>query len=217
MEKIKVILADDHRMVRSSFAKVLSEEEVIQIVAEVSNGFELIEYIKDNPVDVIILDYNMPEMDGIETISKLRELNYKKAIIMLTMHSDENVIIGALEEGINGFLFKDSEIEELIAAIKIVDAGGEYFCEEVKNKLIKYHSGKMHRRYHPLNPQKIPVSKREIEIIRLIADGFKSYEIAGKLFISESTVVKHRKNIIRKLDLKNTTEVVKYAAERGLL
>lgn len=217
MNNIRVILADDHKMVRSSFSKFLNSVEGITIVAEVVNGKELLSKLDEVESDVIILDYNMPDMDGISTLVNIRDKNLKTRIIMLTMYSDENIIIKALEEGADGFLFKDSEIEELIEAIKVVFTGEQYFSEEVKNKLLKYHTGKSHSNYHKFNPQKIPVTKREIEIIRLIADGFKSHEIADKLFISESTVVKHRKNIIRKLGLKNTAEVVKYASVRGLL
>lgn len=217
MNKHTLLIADDHKMVRKGFCQILKSIDCVGEIFEADNGQEAIDMLTRHPVDLVILDVNMPILNGIETVKKIRKKNQEIKIIILTMHLDDNLIMEALEEGVNGYLFKNSDIDELTDSVCTVLENGEYFSNEVKEKVMKYHSQKKKITFMKLDKEKIPISKREIEIIKLIADGYKSHQIAEMLFISESTVVKHRKNIIRKLNLKNTAEVVKFAIHNNLI
>jgi DNA-binding NarL/FixJ family response regulator len=217
MNEIKIILADDHNLVRKGFKSILESVENFSVIAEAEDGMELLEKIEESEPDLVILDYSMPGMNGVEITERIREKNENLKIIMLTMHDNETIILDAIGAGINGYLYKEAEVDELEFAINEVIQGKDYFSEGVKEKIIKFHKNRKRGKFYELSEEKIPLSKREIEIITHISQGLNSHEIADKLFISPFTVIKHRKNILKKLNMKNFAEVVGFAKESQII
>jgi DNA-binding NarL/FixJ family response regulator len=217
MSKIKVLLVDDHKWVRQGFKLALESKYDINIIGEAGDGNEAIEKTKKLEPELILMDINMPNLNGIEAAKKIREFNKDVKIIILTMLDNERFIFEALTAGINGYIYKDSEITELVGAIKQVMEGEDYFNKEVTKKIIDYHTGKNISEFYQETTQSSPLTKRELEVVKLVSEGYTSKVIAEKLFISPFTVVKHRKNIIKKLSAKNFNEVISYAIANGLI
>lgn len=217
MDKIKVLLVDDHKWVRQGFKLALEGKHNINVVGEAGDGFEAIEKTKILMPELILMDINMPNLNGIEASKLIREFDKDVKIIILTMLDNERFIFEALTVGINGYIYKDSEISELVMAITQVMEGEDYFNKEVTKKIIDYHTGKNISEFHQENAQSNLLTKRELEVVKLVSEGFTSKVIAEKLFISPFTVVKHRKNIIKKLGVKNFNEVISYAIANGLI
>ncbi len=217
MSKTKVLLVDDHKWVRQGFKLALESKYNINIVGEAGDGNEAIEKTKELSPELILMDINMPNLNGIEAAKQIREFNKDVKIIILTMLDNERFIFEALTAGINGYIYKDSEITELAKAIEQVMEGEDYFNKEVTKKIIDYHTGKNISEFYQETTQSNPLTKRELEVVKLVSEGYTSKVIAEKLFISPFTVVKHRKNIIKKLSAKNFNEVISYAIANGLL
>ena len=217
MEKVKILLADDHNLVRTGFKKILESFEQFDVIAEAENGSEVFKLLDAKKPDLLLLDYNMPGMNGVEITEKIRATDEEIKIIIITMHDNETIILDAVGAGINGYLYKEAEMEELEHAINEVMKGKDYFSEGVKEKIIKFHQNRKRGKFYELSDKRIPLTKREIEIITLISRGLNSHEIANKLFISPFTVVKHRKNILKKLTMKNFAEVVNFAKENSII
>ena len=216
MNKIKVMLVDDHTMVREGLKLALNSQENIEIIGEAGSGIEAVELAGDLKPDIILMDISMPEMDGLATAKKIKKSNKSVKIIILTMLENELYIIDALKNNIEGFINKDSSVNELLNAIEEVYNGGRAFNKQVTDKVFE-HLGHANDKGSSAHNKKAILTKRQIEVINLVANGLTSKEVAQKLFISELTVIKHRKNIIRKLDLKNFTEVVSYAHREGII
>jgi DNA-binding NarL/FixJ family response regulator len=217
MSKTKVLLVDDHKWVRQGFKLALESKYDINIIGEAGDGNEAIEKTKELIPELILMDINMPNLNGIEAAKQIREFNKDVKIIILTMLDNERFIFEALTAGINGYIYKDSEITELAKAIEQVMEGEDYFNKEVTKKIIDYHAGKNISEFYQETTQSNPLTKRELEVVKLVSEGYTSKVIAEKLFISPFTVVKHRKNIIKKLSAKNFNEVISYAIANGLL
>jgi DNA-binding NarL/FixJ family response regulator len=217
LEKVKILLADDHNLVRTGFKKILESFEQFDVIAEAENGSEVFKLLDAKKPDLLLLDYNMPGMNGVEITEKIRATDEEIKIIIITMHDNETIILDAVGAGINGYLYKEAEMEELEHAINEVMKGKDYFSEGVKEKIIKFHQNRKRGKFYELSDKRIPLTKREIEIITLISRGLNSHEIANKLFISPFTVVKHRKNILKKLTMKNFAEVVNFAKENSII
>ena len=217
MKKIKILIADDHKWVREGFKLALESKYGMSIVGEASDGKVAVAKAKELKPDLILMDINMPNLNGIEAVKKLRESESDVKIIILTMLENEKFIFESLAAGINGYIYKDSEIDELAVAINLVMEGENYFNKEVTKKIIDYHSGKKLSEFHQESSQAGLLTRRELEVVQLVAEGHTSKVIAEKLFISPFTVVKHRKNIIKKLNVKNFNEVISYAISHGIL
>ncbi len=218
MKKIKILLVDDHKMVREGFKLALETKKDLKIIGEAGDGNEAIVRCKELKPDLILMDINMPNLNGIDAAKTIREFNKDVKIIILTMLENEKFIFEALAVGINGYIYKDSDISELISAIhQVVETGEDYFNKEVTKKIINYHTSKGLSEFYDETPKSVPLTERELEIVKLVSEGFTSKVIAEKLFISPLTVVKHRKNIIKKLGVKNFNEVIRYAITNGLL
>jgi len=215
--EIKIMLADDHTLVREGFKKILDSFEEFTVVAEASTGAEVIAKLNDTSPDIIVLDYNMPELNGVEATEKIREINENVKILILTMHDNETIIFDGISAGINGYLYKEAEMDELELAINTIISGKDYYSEGVKDKIIRFHKDRKKGKFYELTKSKIPLTKREIEIIAHVAQGMNSHEIGDKLFISSFTVVKHRKNILKKLHMKNLAEVVNFAKGNNII
>ncbi|MEP7266296.1 MAG: response regulator transcription factor [Saprospiraceae bacterium] len=204
--KIKIILADDHHLVRQGFKALLSEMNEIEVIGEAADGLELIQLMKSGKKpDVILLDIEMPNMNGIEALKKITHEYFGSKIIMLTMLLDKEIIQEAVACGAKGFIFKNASLTVLIEAIKKVYTGENYFSSEVANILLNKKSG------HPDHNQLKKLSDRELEVLKLIAEGFSSPEIGKRLFISARTVDTHRNNLIQKLEVNGIAGLVKFA------
>lgn len=214
MEKIKIILVDDHRMFRDGVKSVLSDEENIELVGEVGNAKDLYELLKTTNPDVIITDISMPDISGIE-LSKYVSENYPKInILILSMHSNEEFITKSLAAGANGYLPKDTSMDELLEAINVIYKGENYFNKNISDTLLKSLISKS--KPSKENTKNGTLTKREREIISHVVDGLSNKEIACKLFISIRTVDSHKNNIMQKLNLKSSVELVKYAIKNNL-
>lgn len=216
--KHKIIIADDHKLVRRGLSRIINDEIDLEVIAEASTGEEVVELASKINPEIIIMDFNMPGINGIDATEKILLNNNKIKILLLTMHESEALVMDALSSGINGFLYKDADMEELLTAIRSILNGKDYFNEEIKQKILNFHrTRKKDSMHHELDKKRIPITKREIEIVSLIGKGLSSAEIAEHLFISVYTVIKHRKNVLKKLGFKNFAEVVLYLKENNLI
>lgn len=205
MKPINILIADDHQIVIDGLKLLLETNENFQVVGEVNNGLGVIDFLKNDQPDIVILDINMPHMDGISCAKQVK-LDYPQVkVILLTMYAQKSFIEEIIKIGIDGCLLKDNSGKELAEAIDRVHSGRSYYDQiqlfSSKDEEIKHYK----------------LSSREIEIIRALADGKSSSEIASELFISLHTVKTHRKNILRKLSLHNSADLIKYALNNGII
>ncbi len=209
-KNIRIFLVDDHKMFLDGLESLLENVDDLVIVGKAENGKEALEKIEAS-VDIVLMDISMPEIDGIE-LNRLIKIKYPQIhTIAISMHNEAKIIEKLIKCGINGYLLKNAEKEELLLAIHTVINGGNYFTEEVKktyqNSLFERESKK---------GQTPELSKRELEVLKEIIAEHTTKEIAEKLFISQHTVESHRKNMLSKLGARNTAGLVKYAIENEL-
>jgi len=214
MTKIRVLLADDHKIFRDGVRSILEKEKDMEVVDDAANGQEVIEKIESLEIDVLVLDIDIGKPNGIE-ITEMVSKNYPEVkILILSMMGLHDFVIQALEKGAIGFLLKNTGKDEVLTAIRSVSKGDSYFSREVSAILIE-------QLQKPASSRKknaeIPISPREIEVLRLIAQEFSNSEIAEKLFISIRTVDTHRRNLLEKLGAKNTAGLVRFAIQKGLV
>lgn len=210
-QKINLLLADDHQLVRKGFRALLEELEFVEIVGEAANGKEVISLLRSGVrPQVALLDYEMPVMNGLEATVEIRRDYFGVKVIMLTMLQSKELVQEAVEKGVSGFLFKNTSLEELSDAIRRVAAGDTYFSSEVALTLLKSAP-------NPDSPLLALLSERETEILKLVAQGLSSAEIGRQLFISPRTVDTHRNNIIHKLDVPGIAGLVQFAVRNKLL
>ncbi|WP_456461388.1 response regulator [Reichenbachiella sp.] len=205
MNTIKVLIADDHSIVMEGLQVVLSAEEEFEVVGTVLNGEEVMIFVARHEVDVVVLDINMPVMDGITCARKLKKEYPHIKIIILTMYAQRSFVDEIVKIGIDGCLLKNNTGKELTTAIFRVMNGSQYY-----DRLKNFNSSDEEIKQYKL-------SARELDVIKLVAEGLTSQEIADQLFISELTVQTHRRNMMRKLDLKNSMQVVQFAKDNELI
>lgn len=215
MEKIRIVLVDDHQMFRDGVKAVLADEKNIEIVGEVGNGFDLYELLKSCSPDLIITDISMPDLSGIEISKHISEHYPHIRILILSMHTNEEFITKALSAGANGYLPKDASMNELLLAINTISEGENYFNKEISNTILQSIINKSKLEKSDLKSDLL--TKREKQIIQLVVDGLSNKEIAEQLFISIRTVDSHKNNIMQKLSLKSSVELVKYAIKHNLV
>jgi len=211
---IRLLIADDHQMLKDGIKAMLKDNDEIDVFAEASNGIEVLAVMDKNPADVVLLDINMPVLDGIETCKKLKQMFPLVKILALTMYDEGNLITKMVKNGARGYILKNTGKEKLIEAIKTVYNGGTYFSDRVKDALISSMVLEKNKNNNSFIPS---LTRREKEIIELIVNEFTTHEIAEKLFISEKTVETHRKNLLQKLNARNTAGLVRIAMEKGLI
>ncbi|MDY0990293.1 response regulator transcription factor [Flavobacterium sp. CFBP9031] len=212
MTKIKLLIADDHTMFLQGIISLLEQEPNINIVDKAVNGIEALEIIKKSAIDLIILDISMPAMDGIELSKILKKQHPQIKILIVSTHSNAMIVSRLIRIGVNGYLLKNAEKEELLKAINTIASGENYFAEELEEKHFTNSS-----RIEKQSSHITELSSREKEILVLIAQEYNTAEIAEKTFISLNTVNTHRRNLLSKLNAKNTAGLVKYAVENGLV
>lgn len=215
MNKIRIFIADDHKILRDGLIAVIESEKNYQVIGQASNGQEAVENIEELNPDVAIVDINMPLLNGIEVTKEIRKFNKNIKIIILTMFNDSENIKDAIAAGANGYMLKMSDMDELFLAIDTVLKEGRYLNKDVANILV---SNYVHTLQSGQSKSEIlPLTKREKDVLKLIVSGLTSQQIAEKLFISYFTAAEHRKNIMKKLSVKNTVELVNLAVKEKLV
>lgn len=211
MEKIRIALADDHQLFRNGLKILLGGYSEFEVVAEASNGAELMKAIQSYPADIVLMDISMPEMDGVEATSLLAKQAPGINVIALSMYGEEEYYYRMVEAGAKGFILKDSDISEVHEAIITVHKGGNYFSQELLYHVIR------RIRNREQEDRNSSLSKREKEILLKICEGLSNHEIADALFISKRTVDKHRANLLAKTGSKNTASLILYAIRNRLI
>jgi DNA-binding NarL/FixJ family response regulator len=208
---IRVLLADDHAIVRAGLKEILADTGDITVAGEAINGQEVMARVRGHDYDVAVLDLSMPGRSGIELIKQVKDEKPKLRILVLTMHSEEQYAVRALKAGASGYLTKDSAAEQLVAAIRKIAAGGAYVSPETAERLALGASPRAEAAPHTL------LSDREFQVLQLIAGGQSVGEIAKRLALSVKTVSTHKTRILQKMGLANQAELIRYALEHKLL
>lgn len=213
MKEIRVLVVDDQTVVREGLVSILSFQSDIKIIGQAQNGQEAIEIAKQDKPDVILLDLVMPKLDGLESISRLREVAPAAKILILTGYADAERVFHAIKAGAIGYMLKDSTWEQLLQAIRDVSKGQSYIDSSIAIKVIQ----ELHTEPAPTQiNHSLTLTEREHQTLRLIAKGLSNQEIAEKLFVHERTVAKYVSNILSKLQLANRTQAALYAIREGL-
>ncbi len=211
---IKIIIADDHQLFIDGIKSLVKSMKNMEIIAEVANGKLLLEALENNKCDIILMDINMPEMDGVEATKQVKIKYPSIKILMLTMFSNREYIEKLLRAGADGYLLKNTGKAELQEAIETIINGESYVSKEVTERIME---GLQKKKNAEKNTYIVELTEREIEVLKLIVQEFTTAEIAEKLFISTHTVETHRKNLISKLNVRNIAGLVKYAMQNGLV
>lgn len=211
---ITILIADDHKVFRDGIISILEDIEDIAVIGEASDGRAALEMLREVQPQIILMDISMGHTSGIETTRQVRADFPAVKVLVLSMHSESAYIVKMLEAGASGYLLKDAGKEEMIRAIRTVAEGNTYYSNRVSSAIVE----------HLRSPNRpaakkvaIPLTKREIEVLQLIAEEYSNPEIAEKLFVSIRTVDAHRRNLIEKLSVKNTAGLVKYAIKHGII
>lgn len=220
--KIKTIIADDHSLFIEGIRALIKNVDSIELVGEAENGRMVLELMEKHPVDVVLMDINMPDMNGIEATKKIHEKYPKTKVLALTMFEDGLYVGEMMRAGATGFVLKNAKKEELVEAITRVFHGEKYISQDVSLKLIEKMLNGDSQMGNGSNMQKgtarkLEITPRELEIIKLIAEEMTNVEIAKKLNNSPMTIITHRKNLLRKLGVKNTAGLIRFAIQHGLL
>lgn len=208
---VRIIIAEDHDILREGLQSLLKDEPRIKVVAGASNGKILLDYLETTPVDVILMDINMPVMNGVEATKIISAGNPDIKVLVLSMMDNPNYLTMMMEAGAKGYILKSTGKEELVNAIEVVAAGGIYISPVLKAKAEAL-SAKNHNKEDDAK-----LTRRELQILEMLAEGMSNKEIAEKIFLSRRTVETHRKNIIEKTNCKNSSALIKYAIEKGYL
>ncbi len=208
---IKIILADDHRLFLDGLTAILTLIENVTIVATATNGNQVLDLLRQHSCDVVVMDINMPIADGLTTAQNISQEFPKVKVVLVSMNVNPEYVKEALRAGVSAYILKDSSKEQLQNAIYSAAEGKKYFSEAVMLNLAY--------EYMPERPaeNKVKLTQREVQVLKLLAQEFTAPEIAGKLFISAETVETHKKNMLKKLGLRNSYSLIKYAVQNGLV
>ena len=210
-----ILLADDHVMFRRGVRRIIQSINDVEVVGEASDGFELLELLKKTSPQLVIMDISMPNLRGLEATREIKIIDPKVKVLILTMHKDKEYLYHAFSAGAEGYLLKEDADSELLSAIDTLRRGGTYISPLLSTQLADLFMQKSRPGTDPMPSPRELLTTREREIIKLIAEGKSSKEVADLLFISSRTVQHHRANIMRKLNLKKTADLVKYALQKG--
>lgn len=215
MKKIRILLADDHKLMRSGLRLLIEQQPDLTVVGEAADGREAVALAKSLRPDVAVMDISMPNLNGIEAAHQITQSHAELAVIVLSMHPDESYVLRALKAGAKGYLLKDSAESDLITAVRAVARGKSFFSPAVSKVLLDDYIRKLKRSgaedaYDLLTP-------REREVLQLVAEGKSNKEVANLLNLSVYTVETHRANIMQKLNLKGVPELTLYAVRKGII
>lgn len=215
MEKIRIVLADDHEIVRNGIKQLFESEGYIEVVAEASNGKEAIVAVKNFKPDILVMDISMPEMTGIEAVDELSKLKTETKILILSMFDKDEYVLKAVEFGAYGYLLKDTGKESFIKALHTIMGGEKYFSSEISNIIVNQYLNTVG---NPSSSKvKSELTKRENDILSLVVKGYNNRKIAEEFGISVRTIETHRLNIMKKLKVNNAAELVRVAIENKLV
>ncbi|MFD0739485.1 response regulator [Lysobacter koreensis] len=210
---VRVLIADDHTLVRESLVSLLQQDGDVQVVAQAADGVETVEKALATRPDVVVTDISMPRLNGIEVVRRLHEALPDTRVLVLTMHQEDEYVLQAVRVGAAGYMVKDSAASELLAAVRALHAGRGYFGPQAAKALAE-------QLQHPERNLGDPygqLTAREREVFHLIVEGLTTKEIARKLDISAKTAENHRARVLDKIGVRNTAELVRYALRKGLL
>lgn len=215
MKSIRVLLADDHKLIRAGLRLVVDQQPDLSVVGEADDGRQAVELAKSLKPNVVVMDIGMPNLNGIEAARQIGEMGAGAAVVMLSMHSDESYVLRALSAGARGYLLKDSATTDLVQAIHAVAEGKSFFSPAVSKVLLQDYMRKLRRSgaedsYDLLSP-------REREVLQLVVEGKSNKEVASLLNLSVYTVETHRAKIMQKLNLKGVPELILYAVRKGII
>ncbi|MGQ9513073.1 response regulator [Thermodesulfitimonas sp.] len=208
---VRVLVVNDHALIRQGLIKILSVEPGIVVVGEAANGREAVEFIRKQPTDVVLLDISMPEMNGIEACREIKRIRPETAVVVLTIHDQEEYLFEMIRAGVSGYVLKDMSVDKLVETIYGAARGESFIPPHLTAKVFQ----EFNRLAAHSNPDGL--TEREIEVLRLVAAGASNREIANKLFISEKTVKNHLSNIFQKIRVTDRTQAALYAIKQRLV
>lgn len=215
---ITVHIADDHKILVEGIIAVINTDDNIEVEGYSLTGKQVIDWIESNSADILILDINMPDYDGIEVLKLIRQKKITQSVIILSSYDDVKLVQELINLGANGFLSKESAGFHIIEAINAVHKGDQYFSDAIKNNLIKLYTGEnVKSGNRPESTILNSLTPREIEVLKLITDEYSSPEIADKLHISQSTVDTYRKSLLKKTNVKNSIGLAMYAIKNNII
>lgn len=212
---IKVLLAEDHTIVRKGLCSLLEDEEDIKVVGEAADGQEAVEKVQQLQPDVVVMDISMPKLNGLEATRQIKKLNPGVKVLVLTLHSEKKYIVSLLKAGAAGYLVKESIPEELIAAIRDVYHGSSYLSPSVAKVVVDEYVGQSTGKDAADDHEDL--SDREREVLQLIVEGSSALEIAERLSTSIDSAVKHQSILMRKLNVRNSEELRRFALSKGII
>lgn len=213
--KIRIVIAEDHTILRTGLSALLKTQKNLQVEGEAGDGREAIRVVDLILPDLLLIDLSMPKLNGMEAISEIKKHHPNIKIIVLTVHKSDEYILASLQAGANGYILKDASYDELLLAINYVMNGKFFLSPSISDKVIESYLGAKKQSRKTSAWDKL--TNREKEILKLIAEGNKNRDIAEHLCISPKTVEKHRSNLMRKLELRNTASLTSYAIEKGIV
>lgn len=216
---IRILLADDHTILRDGIRALLSADADLEVVGEASNGAEVLSMLETTPADVVLMDVQMPVLDGFATVPELRQRFPEVRVLVLTMLDHENYVTRMFEAGASGYVLKNAAISEITYAIRTVASGNSFLCTEIGMSMLYKAVSNSSGANLVSNEGHVTadLTARELEVLKLIAEGLTNGEISDKLFTSKRTIETHRQNIIEKTQAKNTAALIRYAMSQGLI
>ncbi len=214
---IKVLVCDDHPIVREGIVAILETQDDIQVIGEVSDGAEAVTRVAQGGIDVVLMDLAMAQMDGAEATRRIRALDSPARVLVLTAFDTDERILEAVQAGAQGYLLKGAKPAEIFDAVRVVHSGGSLLQPTIANSLLRALSGTHKATPVPTGPAIEPLTEREREVLVLIAKGLRNKEIADTLFISERTVKFHANALYQKLNVTSRTEAVSFALQHHLI
>ncbi|SNS86143.1 two component transcriptional regulator, LuxR family [Anaerovirgula multivorans] len=211
MNKIRILVVDDHSLVRQGLKQILELEKDIEVIGQAGDGEEAISKVQALKPDIVLLDINMPKLNGIHTLRRLKDMDSTIRVIMLTFHEDKEYLFETINLGANGYVLKDAESDSLIKAIRDVFNGNSYIHPSIATDLVKEFNNRGIK-----DDEDMRLTKREYEVLTLIAEGLNNKEIACSLYISEKTVKNHVSNIFKKINVNDRTQAAIYAYKHNI-
>ena len=217
MNRIKILVAYRHTLLRQALKTVLSAQNDLEVVSEASDGKEAIDMAEKFQPDIVLMDTQMPVVSGVEATSHIRRRNKRSRVLLMTLGADDDLILEMLRAGAAGCLLKDSDIPEMLLAIRTAHSGGSYLSPRIADRMVQNYVRFATKPAEELKPQRELLSVREREVLQMVADGHGNQEIARRLTLSVKTVEAHKSHIAQKLGVRGRTELIKYAIRKGLI
>lgn len=211
---VKIFIADDHAVFRDGLKRILADNANFEVIGEAADGQETVNKVQEQHPDILLLDVSMPVFNGFQVVERVKDLEPAIKVIVLTLHNNESFISSFLKAGVNGYIIKTATAREVILALEAVAKGGYYLDPSVSRFVINHY---VENTIEDQVEEWDGLTSREVEVLKLIAEGYKNQDIADLLNVSVKTVESHRYNIMEKLDMHDRIDLVKYAIRRGLI